>query len=125
MRLRSSNIWIRFASAFAFVLPLFQFAELGSACSYSGCCRVEPYDDPLSPYLMEVNPIEAGIYEFDQSAPMFVGTANTVIPIDPGSWSLVLMPDTHNYSASATNTILFKAQTQWMAYFGNAQEQFD
>lgn len=56
---------------------------------------------------------------------MFGCTANTVIPIDPGSWSLVLMPDTQNYSASATNISHFNAQTQWMAYFGNAQEQFD
>ena len=103
MQSRSSNIWLRFASAFAFVLSLLHFAEFGSACTYCGCCRVEPYDDPISPYLTEINPIEAGIYEANQSAPMFGGTANAVIPIDPGSWSLVLMPDTQNYSASATN----------------------
>lgn len=114
MQSRSSNIWLRFASAFAFVLSLLHFAEFGSACTYCGCCRVEPYDDPISPYLTEINPIEAGIYEANQSAPMFGGTANAVIPIDPGSWSLVLMPDTQNYSASATNITHFNAQTQWI-----------
>jgi hypothetical protein len=82
------------------------------ACSVCGCCRPEP-DDPLSQYLYgEAPPIYDGSYEVGQQAPAPGGVGSAVIPIDPGSWSLVLMPDTQHYSQTYPEH--FDAQTQWI-----------
>jgi Calcineurin-like phosphoesterase len=82
-------------------------------CSVCGCCRTEPYDDPLSPYLYgDTPPIYDGSVEVGQQAPAPGGTGSAVIPIDPGSWTLVLMPDTQHYSESYPAH--FTAQTQWI-----------
>ena len=82
------------------------------ACSYCGCCRIDPYSDPIDPYINGVNPIAAGIYEAGQQAPAPGGVGTSVIPIDPGSWTLVIMPDTQIYAQDYPQH--FNAQTQWI-----------
>jgi hypothetical protein len=103
---------MRFGIALAIVLTAIPRAEVVLACGQCGCCRVEPYDDPISPYIYGDNPLYDGTYEVGQRAPPTGGTGSTVIPIDPGSWSLVLMPDTQHYSQSYPQH--FNAQTQWI-----------
>jgi len=63
------------------------------ACGVCGCCRS---DDPIT-LADPLNPFEIGKYERSQTAPLPGGVGASVDPIDPGSWTLVLMPDTQNY----------------------------
>jgi hypothetical protein len=109
---RRSRRVARLVVAVAFVFGVPWFADLAQACTWCGCCRVTPYDDPNSIYLNGVNPIAAGIYEAGQQTPPPGGTGSSVIPIDPGSWTLVVMPDTQIYSESFPQH--FNAQTQWI-----------
>lgn len=93
-------------------LAAFSRGECAMACTWCGCCRTTPYDDPISPYINTVNPLVDGTYEVNQSAPAIGGTGNLVTPIDPGSWTLVLLPDTQIYSESFPT--YYTAQTQWI-----------
>ncbi|HBO45517.1 MAG TPA: hypothetical protein DD670_16615 [Planctomycetaceae bacterium] len=36
-------------------------------------------------------------------------------PISPGSWTMVLLPDTQNYCDTDARALIFNAQTQWIA----------
>jgi hypothetical protein len=104
---------LRFGLTLAALMALMPGVEVARACSVCGCCRVEPYDDPISPYLYgEVPPLYDGTYEVGQQAPQAGGTGSSVIPIDPGSWTLVLMPDTQHYSETWPDH--FTAQTEWI-----------
>ena len=82
------------------------------SCSICGCCRVEAYDDPISPYIYGENPLYTGEVEVAQSAPIVGGAGSSIEPIEPGSWTLVLMPDTQHYSQ--TYPAHFNAQTQFI-----------
>jgi hypothetical protein len=115
---RRPKRWISFAHTLALGLSLAWMVAVvpgvdrAWACSVCGCCRPEP-DDPISPYLYgEAPPIYDGTYEVGQQAPAPGGVGSAVIPIDPGSWSLVLMPDTQHYSQTYPQH--FTAQTQWI-----------
>ena len=74
------------------------------ACNTCGCCRVEGFSD--AEYL-EVGQSRA-------EASDSTGKGADALPIDPGSWTLVVMPDTQHYSETAAYLPHFKAQTQWI-----------
>jgi hypothetical protein len=102
----------RFSIALAFVLTITSCAEFALGCGLCGCCRVETSDDPISPYIYGDDPLATGMYEVGQSALAPGGTGSSIIPIDPGSWTLVVMPDTQHYSQTYPQH--FNAQTQWI-----------
>jgi hypothetical protein len=81
-------------------------------CSLCGCCRVEAYDDPISPYIYGENPLYTGEVEVNQTAPILGGAGSSIEPIEPGSWTLALMPDTQHYSQTYPQH--FNAQTQFL-----------
>jgi hypothetical protein len=83
-------------------------ADTALACSVCGCCRG---DDPIT-LENPLNPFEIGKYERSQTAPLPGGVGASVDPIEPGSWTLVLMPDTQNYAQSFPQH--FNAQTQFI-----------
>ncbi len=43
-----------------------------------------------------------------------LGSGAGALPIDPGSWTLVVMPDTQHYSETAAYLPHYNAQTQWI-----------
>jgi hypothetical protein len=43
-----------------------------------------------------------------------IGSGAGALPIDPGSWTLVVMPDTQHYSETPAYLPHFNAQTQWI-----------
>jgi hypothetical protein len=102
MRLKSSLV------AIVLLQVVVMRAQLASACSVCGCCR---NDDPITS-VDPLNPLETGLYEIGQQAPAPGGVGASIEPIEPGSWTLVLMPDTQNYAQSYPQH--FNAQTQFI-----------
>lgn len=100
----------RASAGFVFALALMVLArsDRATACSTCGCCR---FDDPVTS-VNPPNPLEIGLYEVGQQAPPPGGVGASVDPIDPGSWTLVLMPDTQIYAQTYPQH--FNAQTQFI-----------
>jgi hypothetical protein len=103
---------LRFGIVLVIALATLARTNTAIGCSLCGCCRVEAYDDPISPYIYGENPLTTGEYEIAQTAPALGGTGSAITPIEPGSWTLALMPDTQNYSQSFPQH--FNAQTQFL-----------
>jgi hypothetical protein len=80
------------------------WADRVSACNTCGCCRVEGFSD--------AEYIEVG--QSRAEAADSPGKGADALPIEPGSWTLVIMPDTQHYSETAAYLPHFKAQTQWI-----------
>ncbi|MCC7474745.1 MAG: hypothetical protein IT425_05075 [Pirellulales bacterium] len=98
------------------LLPaLVPISERAWGCGNCACCRIDPLENPgtpIGPYIYGENPLDNGTYEVGQQAPAPGGVGSTVIPIEPGSWSLVVMPDTQLYSQTYPQH--FNTQTQWI-----------
>jgi hypothetical protein len=92
----------------AFLLITVPRADFALACSTCGCCRI---DDPVTS-IDPPNPLERGWYEVGQQAPAPGGVGQSALPIDPGSWTLALMPDTQIYAQTYPQH--FNAQTQFL-----------
>lgn len=88
------------------VLALLFFAAANStlACSVCPACRIAQACDGAAP---------AGGYEIAQALTDLSGGGGAAIPIQPGSWTLAILPDTQVYSQTYPQH--FNAQTQWIA----------
>jgi hypothetical protein len=103
---------VRIGIALLVALVTLTHTDNVAGCSICGCCRVEPYDDPISPYIYGENPLATGQYEVSQTAPAPGGSGSAITPIEPGSWTLAVMPDTQVYSQTYPQH--FNSQTQFL-----------
>ena len=101
---RFMSIELRVVAGFVISAVMLSSSNPVFACNTCGCCRVEGFSD--AEYL-EVGQSRA-------EASDSTGKGADALPIDPGSWTLVVMPDTQHYSETAAYLPHFKAQTQWI-----------
>jgi hypothetical protein len=102
MPLISRSFLVRFAIGIALVAGGSSRTESILACGTCGCCRV---DGGPPPVFEEPTAGQGGS----------IGSGAGALPIDPGSWTMVVMPDTQHYADNAGNLPHFHAQTQWAA----------
>ena len=85
-------------------LALASTAPLAQACLTCPACRIAAACNGTAP-------VEG--YEVAQALTEITGTSAAALPIQPGSWTLAILPDTQLYSQTYPQH--FSAQTQWIA----------
>lgn len=88
------------------ILIGFSFASRASACGTCPACRLAQSCDGQAP-------VEG--WEVAQIMSDVGGGGSAADPIQPGSWTLAITPDTQHYSANSSNLYHFFNQTQWLA----------